>query len=178
MSNIINITDFAALQRLSNDEYANEIVALNEVTAEYGLKLTKTQAQELIETRTNALRDNARIEIGLGALNGLIKTFASSPYLDQNNYAETLNDLIELFYHYKTESHDKVSDKELFEIMRHKFDDEYFGSIELMQGRDFRYGKGYNEKPFEYRIGNGDDNGEDPSDDSDYTYLWDKNNGR
>jgi hypothetical protein len=175
MSALINITDFYALQHTQNEELANEVVALNDVSAEYGLTLTTSQATELIQTRCNALRDNGRIEIGLGAIKKIIECFCSSSFINPDNYAEILNDLLEIFYYFKTESHDKVSDIELIRIMFDHFENKYYGSIKLMQSNEFRFLKNSSKEPF--TVGSGDDNGQEPVIDEYDKYLWDEEDG-
>ncbi len=172
-SNIISISDLKSLQVINNDEYIRQLIDTNDYSSKYGLTLTPEQAQMLIETRNNSLRDNSRIEIGLGAVEKIINNFSESPYIDNNNYAETINDLLELFYYYKTETHDRISDVKLIELMRNKFDNEYKGSIELMQSNEFRYNNNYDELPFEYKNGCGDDSGDNPEDSSENDYVWD-----
>lgn len=175
MPALINIADFYALQHSQKEELASEVVALNDVSAEYGLTLTESQVAELIETRGNALRDNGRIEIGLGAVKKIIESFCSSSFMNTDNYTETLNDLLEIFYYYKTESHDRVSDTELIKIMRDLFENKYQGSIKLMQGSEFRFLKNFDKEPF--TVGSGDDNGQEPVIDEYDKYVWDEEDG-
>lgn len=174
MPSLISIKDFISLQQRRDEEYIGALVSLNEDTAEYGLTLSVEEARDLIDTRQRSLRDNGRIETGLGAIVKLVKAFEGSEYLTPENYAETLNELLDIFYYMKTESRDGVSDTELLAVMRDQFDNKYHGSVELMQGRELRYQKKANDLPFEYGIGDGDDDGSNPSDDDDM-YMWMKN---
>ena len=48
-----------------------------------------------------------------------------------------LNALLELFYIFKNETNDKLSDDELLSFMKKSFDGDCFGSLELLAGRDF-----------------------------------------
>lgn len=109
----------------------NEVISCNDFTQNYGLSLTQEQARELVRTCGEELRKNDRVEFGGGITQRLIKTFCDSPYLMKSNYDSTLHDLISLFYYYKTEMHDKVSDETLLYIMK-KYFDEYGGSIEML----------------------------------------------
>lgn len=113
-----------------------EIVKHNEFTAKFGLVLSNDDAKELVETRSNALSSNGRIEFGGGIIDKLIMEFCDSPYLSQYNYAETLNELIETFYYFKNESLDMISDDELISKMKEYFDTKCHGSIELLQNRE------------------------------------------
>ncbi|HZW49936.1 MAG TPA: DUF6323 family protein [Bacillota bacterium] len=114
----------------------NEILKINEVTRQYGLTLTLKQAVDLVETRSFALQHTGRIEIGGGMIDKLITAFASSAFLTSYDYAETLNDLIELFYYYKNETLDQVSDDDLIRFMEKAFNGVCKGSFELLAGRE------------------------------------------
>jgi hypothetical protein len=57
-----------------------EIVKLNQMTERYGLTLTHAQAVELVETRSLALSDSKRIELGGGIIDKIITAFCDSPF--------------------------------------------------------------------------------------------------
>ena len=114
----------------------SEILKCNEYTARFGLVLSQVEAQELIETRNEALNRNGRIEFGGGIIDKIIKEFCDSPFLYHGNYAETLHDLIETFYYIKNESQDSLSDDELILLMKKYFDSNCRGSVELLQNRE------------------------------------------
>lgn len=114
----------------------NEIVKCNDVTIKYGLTLTTEQAAELVETRNYALNENGRIEFGGGVIDKIIKEFCDSPYIWMHNYTETIHELLEMFYYYKNEALDLVSDDELIKYMRNAFDGVCQGSLELLSGRE------------------------------------------
>lgn len=120
---------------LFQKQAVSEILKCNEITRHYMLTLTQQQAAELVETRSLSLRDTGRIEFGGGIIDRIIKEFCSSPYIWQDNYAQTLNDLIEIFYYYKNETLDMVSDHDLIKIMKKCFDGECQGSLDLLKGR-------------------------------------------
>jgi len=139
-----------AFSSMLEKKAVDEIVKCNEFTVNYGLILSKQDAIELVETRTNALKDNRRIEFGRGVIDKIIKEFCDSPYISQSNYAETLHALIEMFYYYKNETLDKLSDDELIKFMKNAFDGRCFGSLELLEcrelenlARNIRYGNPY-----------------------------------
>jgi len=114
----------------------SEIINCNEITSCYGLVLSQSEAQELVETRAEALNNNGRVEFAGGAINKLIIEFCDSPFLSQFNYATTLNELIETFYYFKNETLDEISDDELISLMKKYFDQKCQGSIELLQNRE------------------------------------------
>lgn len=119
-----------------NTVAVSEIINCNEITSRYGLVLSQSEAQELVETRAEALNKNGRVEFAGGAINKLIMEFCDSPFLSQFNYATTLNELIETFYYFKNETLDEISDDELISLMKKYFDQKCQGSIELLQHRE------------------------------------------
>lgn len=121
---------------LVQTQSVNEIVKCNDLTSNYGLILTEAQAAELVETRSYSLKKVERIEFGGGVINKIIKEFCDSPYLSMHNYAETLHELVEMFYYYKNETLDLVSDDELISFMHKKFDGVCQGSLELLFCRE------------------------------------------
>ena len=128
---IMNITT-SLIDKLA----VEEIEKCNEITSQYGLVLTRADAAELVETRTYALKSNARIEFGGGAIDKLIKEFCDSPHISMHNYVETLNELTEIFYYYKNETLDLIADDDLLKFMKNSFDGKCQGSLELLSGRE------------------------------------------
>lgn len=113
---------------------AQELRACNELTARFGLVLSETQIQCLVERRFTALRDTGRIEFGEGILKKLIYAFCDSPYITQENYEETILDLQDSFYYFKNESMDRIADDELIEFMKIVFDGRAQGSFDYLSG--------------------------------------------
>ena len=74
------------------------------------------------------------IEIGgIGVIEKLIYAFCDSPYIYQENYADTLSRLQDIFYLYKNESMDELTDDELIEYMRKSFDETCQGSLDYLE---------------------------------------------
>jgi hypothetical protein len=113
----------------------NDISNCNERTIEYGLILHEEDVKEIIETRNVALEKSRRIEFNGQIINKIIITFCDSPYISQYNYSDTINELVEIFYNYKNETLDYISDNELIEIMKEYFDNYCQGSLELLEGK-------------------------------------------
>lgn len=129
-------TGNSELRQLENAAVLGDLIAANEKSAEYGLTLSESDARELVDVRSRSLRDTERIELGSGAIMKLIEKFCASSYLNTQNYAETLGELLEIFYYYKTESRDKISDNDLVDAMYSYFEGPSHGSTELLAGRD------------------------------------------
>lgn len=118
--------------KLLKKQALEELKDCNSLTLKYGLSLSEQQMEELVEKRFEALRANGRIEFGQGILKKLIYEFCDSPYLMQENYQDTLMELQDIFYFYKNEAMDLISDDELLDIMKQHFDGECQGSIEYL----------------------------------------------
>jgi len=116
-----------------------EIEKFNELTSWYGLVLSHNEAIELVETRSLSLRNNGRIEFGGGVINIILYEFCDSPYISMYNYAETINELVEIFYYYKNETLDLMSDDDLIKFMKNSFDGICQGSLELLSGRELAH---------------------------------------
>ena len=114
----------------------DEVIKCNHLTYNFGLSLSTQDATELIETRNTSLQNNGRIEFGSGIIEKMIKEFCDSPYLSKNNYTTTLHELIEIFYYYKNETLDIMSDDALIKFMKDSFDGICQGSLVLLAGRE------------------------------------------
>lgn len=108
----------------------------NDLSAAYGLVLNRNEIVELVETRFNTLVANGRLEFGGGVIEILIREFSDSPFITLDNYAETLRELIEIFYFYKNETLDLVSDDVLIEFMKKNYNGACQGSLDLLSGRE------------------------------------------
>lgn len=114
-------------------EIAN-IKKYNKHTGKYGLVLSDNQINNLLERRKDILKETGRIELRGGIIDKLIKKFCDSPYINQENYEETLYELIEIFYKYKNETMDSMTDDELIEFMKKSFDGVCQGDLEYLSG--------------------------------------------
>ena len=114
-------------------EIAN-IKKCNEYTNKYGLILSDNQISNLLEKRKETLKETGRIEFREGIIDKLIKEFCDSPYINQENYAKTLYELIEIFYEYKNETMDLITDDELLAFMKKSFDGICQGNLEYLSG--------------------------------------------
>ena len=113
-----------------------EIIKCNDYTVRFGLILTPAQALELVETRSIALSENGRIEFGGGVIDKIIKEFCDSPYISMHNYTQIIHELLEIFYYYKNETLDLLSDDDLIKHMKTYFDGICQGALDLLSGRE------------------------------------------
>ncbi len=123
-------------QSLALQSTINQIVQLNETTWEYGLTLSQKDANALVETRNKSLKANGRIEIGSETIEKIIEAFCNSQYINQREYVYILHDLLETFYYIKNETLDLISDDKLIFLMKDYYENQCFGSIELLKHRE------------------------------------------
>lgn len=110
----------------------DEILECNAETREYGLVLTREEAKEIAEARSESLKYYGRIEVGAGIIGKVISVFKSSPYIDQNNYEATIESLVDIFYSYKNETSDLLADDLILDYMKEHFDGDCGGSLEAL----------------------------------------------
>lgn len=103
----------------------------------YGLTLSESALQRLLLLRAEVLQQTGRIELGGGVLEKLIIAFCDSPYVVQSKYEDTLAELQELFYYFKNECRDLVTDDELLDAMRLIFNSVAHGSVEFLGDIDW-----------------------------------------
>ena len=101
-------------------ETMQALAETNRKTARYGLTLMPEQMAALAESRTQALLDTGRVELGAGILPRLIEVFCDSPHLHQTDYAETLEALQTVFYRCKNEAGDLTPDGDLLRLLRER----------------------------------------------------------
>lgn len=114
----------------------SEILKMNEKTAKYGIVLTEQQAAALVKTRSDSLKNAGRIEFNGGVIDKLILAFCDSPYITQQNFEDSLHELVDIFYSFKNETLDRISDNHLISLMQKSFNGTCCGSLELLSGRE------------------------------------------
>lgn len=118
---------------LSEQKQADIIRKTNVYTNRFGLSLTDDDIGELLARRRECLEEQRRVEFGTGILDKLIFAFCDSDYIYQENYPEIIMRLQEIFYLYKNESMDELTDDELISFMRKAFEEECQGSLEYLE---------------------------------------------
>ena len=114
-------------------ETIQALAEANRQTACYGLTLTPEQMTALAESRTRALLDTGRVELGAGILPRLVETFRDSPHLHQAEYAAALEALQTIFYRCKNEAGDLTPDEDILRLLRRAFD-RAGGSTDYLEG--------------------------------------------
>lgn len=112
-----------------------ELLEMNHKTKEFGLILTPDQVKNMIAVRNKALHDYGRVELDIEVTKAFIEIFCTSPYIHEENYASTLNELHEIFYYLKNETEDKIGDLRLIQLIKDCFDKDCAGSLELLKSK-------------------------------------------
>lgn len=116
-----------------------EILKTNEKSAEYGLTLSEADTIMLINCGNEIIKMQERIEFGKSITTLIIEKFMSSGYISQYDYANTIAELLNVFYEAKEESNDILTDEEVIDAMVYYFENISNGSIELLKTRDMDY---------------------------------------
>ena len=117
-------------------EYGETLLEERENLTVSAGRLDQAQMERLAARRFEALRDTGRIEFGEGILGKLIHAFCDAPELQQAEYEETLSTLQDLFYYYKNECADALSDDELIAALRLIYSERAHGSLDYLSGID------------------------------------------
>lgn len=112
----------------------SQLLDTNPYTQKYGLTLSREDAHELMERRKQTLAETKRVEFGPGILPKLIYEFCDSAYISQSDYVKTLSRLQEIFFHYKNELMDEVTDDELLHFMKEQFETICEGDLDYLAG--------------------------------------------
>lgn len=121
------------MRLISEKNQISHVIKMNQYTAKFGLSLSEEETKILINDRSDSLTEQRRIEFGEGILPKLIFTFCDSPYIYQENYVDTIGRLQDIFYLYKNESLDEVSDDELLQFMKEKYEGECQGTLDYLE---------------------------------------------
>lgn len=121
------------LELMNRQMWLKQIQETNQYTEKYGLRLSETEAELLLTEKNHTLKAAGRIEFGQSILPQIIYAFCDSSFLSQDNYLDTLVRLQEIFFEYKNEMHDEISDEELLNFMREQFEDVCYGDLDYLE---------------------------------------------
>ena len=129
------LVDKDRMIQLQEQNQLSQIIKTNEVSEHFGLSLTEQDAKLLLKERRNSLKKQRRIEFGEGIVAKIIYEFCDSPYICRDNYVETITGLQDIFYQYKNEMQDEITDDELLHLMKEQFEKICFGDLDYPPGR-------------------------------------------
>ena len=119
---------------LQQQNQLGKVVETNQTAERYGLVLSEEDAKLILEEKNNALREQKRVEFGGGITPKIIYEFCDSDFIDQNNYVETIIRLQEIFYLFKNEMEDEITDDELLHLMKEQYELICFGDLDYLEG--------------------------------------------
>ncbi len=119
---------------LQRENQLVKVIETNQAAEKYGLVLSEEEAGLILEERCSALKEQRRVEFGEGITPQIIYEFCDSSFIDQNNYVSTIIRLQEIFYLYKNEMQDEITDAELLHFMKEQFEDICFGDLDYLEG--------------------------------------------
>ena len=121
------------MQILSGQNQLAKVIETNQVTEKFGLVLSEEDAKLLVNERSESLKEQKRIEYGESILPKIIYEFCDSDYISQRNYVETIGRLQDIFFLYKNEMMDEISDDELLHFMKEQFETVCYGDLEYLE---------------------------------------------
>lgn len=122
------------LEMLGEQNQIQVIMKSNDYSEQFGLTLTERDAKVLATERQYSLKEQRRVEFGQGIMPKLIYAFCDSGFIDQSHYVESLVQLQEIFYLYKNEMLDEITDDELIHFMREQFETTCKGDLDYLAG--------------------------------------------
>ncbi|MFL0196841.1 DUF6323 family protein [Clostridium sp. WILCCON 0269] len=124
-----SLSDFKRLNAV------NELLKLNTYLKKQNLTLTLEDMKDILNTRNFTLKAHGRIELDINLTKDIIKELGNSPYVNQHNLVESINDIYEIFHYIKNCTSDFLGDEEIFKAVMFFYNKVYNGSIELLKGK-------------------------------------------
>lgn len=121
------------LEAAISQNQVGKVLEANQYTQKYGLTLSEEEARIIVTERKNTLKEQKRVEFGESILPRLIYEFCDSDYIDQDNYVETMIRLQEIFFLFKNEMLDEVTDNELIHFMKEQFETVCYGDLDYLE---------------------------------------------
>lgn len=122
------------LEIMNNQMWLKQVQETNQYTMQFGLSLSNEDSEILLAEKNNILKVERRVEFGQSILPQIIYVFCDSAYISQTNYTETLIRLQEIFYMYKNEMQDEITDEELLNFMKEQFETVCYGDLDYLEG--------------------------------------------
>jgi hypothetical protein len=116
--------------------HLGEVLATNQESQKYGLVFSAAEAEELIQVRNLAIRTHGRVELGVEVVQKIIIAFSRSAFINQDEYAATIGELLDMFYQMKNETDDEMGDEELIALMLEYYNGSCEGSLDLLRDRE------------------------------------------
>jgi hypothetical protein len=122
-----------SMNQLLFKSHVSKIIKINNFSYEFGLILSEKNVIEIINERNRVLKVYERIDFDSSIIEKILNSFYCSPYILQENYVQTINELIELFYYIKNDVNDEIGDDELISIMEDLFNSACHGDLNYLK---------------------------------------------
>ena len=122
------------MEQMNGRMWLEQVRETNQYTEKYGLTLSPEDTEILLAEKKQILKKERRVEVGESLLPRIIYTFCDSSYISQDEYVDTLVRLQEIFYLYKNEMQDEITDEELLNFMKEQFETVCFGDLQYLEG--------------------------------------------
>lgn len=121
------------LESWNDQMWLTQVHETNARTEPFGLCLSQKDAELLLVEKKRILREERRVEFGQSILPQIIDLFCDSSFISQDDYVGALVRLQEIFYLYKNEMSDEVSDEELLNFMKEQFETVCYGDFDYLE---------------------------------------------
>lgn len=122
------------MEQMNGQMWLEQVRETNQYTEKYGLTLSPEDTEILLAEKKQILKKERRVEFGESLLPRIIYTFCDSSYISQDEYVDILVRLQEIFYLYKNEMQDEITDEELLNFMKEQFETVCFGDLQYLEG--------------------------------------------
>ncbi|WP_455682618.1 DUF6323 family protein [Thomasclavelia sp.] len=109
-----------------------EILKCNDVSCRYGIILKESDAKELIIVRQETIKDVGLIEFKSTIVEEIVLAFCDSQFITKYDYLDVLSQLVEIFYYYRKELDELISDEDIIKYMQLAFEGPCQGSLEQL----------------------------------------------
>ena len=128
-----NLMTVAWMELISKQTKFTGLMETNQYSKEYGLTLSEEDAKVLLAETGHTLQEERRVEFGPGVMPQIICAFCDSTYISQEDYVQTLVRLQEIFFLYKNEMLDEITDDELLNFMKEQFETICCGDLDYLE---------------------------------------------
>lgn len=109
------------------------VINMNQKINHFGITLSDQEAKEIVLQRNESLKKHGRVEFGEGILSKLIFEFCDSKYIENDQFADTISKLTDIFYRFQNRSGDTLSDDEMLHFMKEQFEGVCRGDLEYLE---------------------------------------------
>lgn len=125
------------LELMLRNQEKQSVLACNNLTENYGLTLTEEEVLHLTEYKSECLVRHQRLEFTGGILERIIRTVCTSTYISMDNYVETLEGMLDVYYEFRNSFGPEVGDQEILDLMEERFEKLSEGNFEYLFGDGF-----------------------------------------